>query len=81
MLAQALWSGNAARGAKGSVLSAQRPQMCYQHRLCRGKALKGITGRDLEAAGITQYGPRTVFCVAFKEVPGCHEFLLQVRRH
>lgn len=43
----------------------------------RGKQLKGISGRDLEMGGMTQYGPRTVFCVAFKDVPNCHEFLLQ----
>lgn len=23
------------------------------------------------------YGPRTVFCIALKDAPGCHEFLLQ----
>jgi len=23
------------------------------------------------------YGPRTVFCIALKDYPGCHEFLLQ----
>ncbi len=22
------------------------------------------------------YGPRTVFCIALKDCPGCHEFLL-----
>jgi sedoheptulose-bisphosphatase len=26
------------------------------------------------------YGPRTVFCIALKDAPGCHEFLLQVRQ-
>lgn len=45
-----------------------------------GKALKNVTGRDLDAAGITVYGPRTTYCIAFKDVEGCHEFLLQVRR-
>lgn len=29
------------------------------------------------AAGMGIYGPRTVFCIALKEAPGCHEFLLQ----
>jgi sedoheptulose-bisphosphatase len=43
----------------------------------RGKALKNITGRDLEMGGMTQYGPRTTFCVAFKDAPHCYEFLLQ----
>ena len=23
------------------------------------------------------YGPRTVYCLALKDAPGCHEFLLQ----
>ena len=23
------------------------------------------------------YGPRTIYCIALKGVPGCHEFLLQ----
>ena len=23
------------------------------------------------------YGPRTVYCIALKDAPGCHEFLLQ----
>lgn len=26
---------------------------------------------------MTQYGPRTVYVIALKEYPGCHEFLLQ----
>lgn len=29
------------------------------------------------AAGMGVYGPRTVFCIALKDAPGCHEFLLQ----
>lgn len=29
------------------------------------------------AAGMGIYGPRTVFCIALKDAPGCHEFLLQ----
>lgn len=32
------------------------------------------------AAGMGIYGPRTVFCIALKDAPGCHEFLLQVRQ-
>lgn len=42
-----------------------------------GKKLTGITGRDMCASGIGVYGPRTVFCIAFRESPGTHEFLLQ----
>lgn len=29
------------------------------------------------AAGMGIYGPRTVYCIALKDCPGCHEFLLQ----
>ena len=29
------------------------------------------------AAGMGIYGPRTVFCIALADAPGCHEFLLQ----
>ena len=42
-----------------------------------GDKLTGITGRDQAAAAMGIYGPRTVFCVALKDAPGCHEFLLQ----
>ena len=42
-----------------------------------GDKLKGITGRDQAAAGMGIYGPRTVYCLALKDAPGCHEFLLQ----
>lgn len=28
------------------------------------------------AAAMGIYGPRTVFCMALKDAPGCHEFLL-----
>lgn len=42
-----------------------------------GDQLTGITGRDQAAAGMGIYGPRTVFCIALKDAPGCHEFLLQ----
>jgi sedoheptulose-bisphosphatase len=41
-----------------------------------GADLKGITGREQAAAGMVVYGPRTVFCLALKDFPGCHEFLL-----
>lgn len=44
-----------------------------------GDKLTGITGRQQAAAGMGIYGPRTVFCIALKDAPGCHEFLLQVR--
>lgn len=43
-----------------------------------GDKLTGITGREQAAAGMGIYGPRTVFCIALKDAPGCHEFLLQV---
>ena len=42
-----------------------------------GAKLTGITGRQQSAAGMGIYGPRTVYCIALKEAPGCHEFLLQ----
>lgn len=42
-----------------------------------GDKLTGITGRQQAAAGMGIYGPRTVFCIALKDAPGCHEFLLQ----
>lgn len=42
-----------------------------------GSKLVGITGREQVAAGMGVYGPRTVFCIALKDYPGCHEFLLQ----
>ena len=29
------------------------------------------------AAGMGIYGPRTVYVIALKDAPGCHEFLLQ----
>ena len=29
------------------------------------------------AAGMGIYGPRTIYCIALKDAPGCHEFLLQ----
>jgi sedoheptulose-bisphosphatase len=42
-----------------------------------GDKLTGITGRDQAAAGMGIYGPRTIYCIAIKGFPGCHEFLLQ----
>lgn len=44
-----------------------------------GDKLTGITGRDQAAAGMGIYGPRTIFCIALKDAPGCQEFLLQAR--
>jgi len=41
-----------------------------------GSKLVGVTGRDQVAAGMGIYGPRTVFCFALADAPGCHEFLL-----
>jgi len=41
-----------------------------------GSNLTGVTGRDQAAAGMGIYGPRTVFCFALRDAPGCHEFLL-----
>jgi len=35
-----------------------------------------VVGRQA-AAGMGIYGPRTVYCIALKDCPGCHEFLLQ----
>ena len=29
------------------------------------------------ASGMGVFGPRTVYCIALKDAPGCHEFLLQ----
>lgn len=42
-----------------------------------GGKLKGISGRDQAAAGMGVFGPRTVYVIALKDAPGCHEFLLQ----
>ena len=42
-----------------------------------GDKLKDIKGSDQAAAGMGIYGPRTIFCIALKDAPGCHEFLLQ----
>merc|ERR1719230_2550155 len=41
-----------------------------------GSKLVGVSGRDQVAAGMGIYGPRTVFCFALADAPGCHEFLL-----
>lgn len=42
-----------------------------------GDHLTNVTGRQQAAAGMGIYGPRTVFCIALADAPGCHEFLLQ----
>ncbi|KAK4532220.1 hypothetical protein CCYA_CCYA11G3077 [Cyanidiococcus yangmingshanensis] len=42
----------------------------------RGKRLTGVTGRELEAAGMAVYGPRTSLTVSLNGLPGTHEFLL-----
>ena len=42
-----------------------------------GDKLKGIKGSDQAASGMGIYGPRTIFCIALKDAPGTHEFLLQ----
>lgn len=42
-----------------------------------GDELTNVTGRDQAAAAMGIYGPRTVYCLALKDYPGCHEFLLQ----
>lgn len=39
-------------------------------------ALALSTRYSQAAAGMGIYGPRTVFCIALKDYPGCHEFLL-----
>jgi len=36
-----------------------------------------VVVRPQAAAGMGIYGPRTVYCIALKDCPGCHEFLLQ----
>lgn len=41
-----------------------------------GSRLTGITGRELVAAGMAVYGPRTSITLAVDGIPGAHEFLL-----
>jgi len=41
-----------------------------------GDKVAGTTGRDMAAAGMGVYGPRTTYVLAIKGVPGTHEFLL-----
>jgi sedoheptulose-bisphosphatase len=41
-----------------------------------GDKLTGISGRQLKAAGIAVYGPRTTITVALDNLPFSHEFLL-----
>ncbi|KAK9861339.1 hypothetical protein WJX84_003008 [Apatococcus fuscideae] len=42
-----------------------------------GDKFLGKTGREQAASGMGVFGPRTVYCIALKDAPGCHEFLLQ----
>ena len=42
-----------------------------------GSLCKTACARVQAAAGMGIYGPRTVYCIALKDAPGCHEFLLQ----
>jgi len=41
-----------------------------------GSKLTGVSGRDLKAAGIAVYGPRTTMTVAVSNMDYAHEFLL-----
>jgi sedoheptulose-bisphosphatase len=41
-----------------------------------GNGLEGQTGRNLSAAGMGVYGPRSVFVVAMEGEEGAHEFML-----
>ncbi|CAN0572210.1 unnamed protein product [Ectocarpus sp. 12 AP-2014] len=41
-----------------------------------GSRLVGVSGRDLAAAGMAVYGPRTTMTVAVDGMDGSHEFLL-----
>jgi len=41
-----------------------------------GDKLTGRTGRELKAAGIAVYGPRTTITIAIDNMPYAHEFLL-----
>lgn len=41
-----------------------------------GDKLTGITGRELKAAGIAVYGPRTTITLALSNMENAHEFLL-----
>jgi sedoheptulose-bisphosphatase len=41
-----------------------------------GAKVAGTTGRDMAAAAMGVYGPRTTYVIAIKGVPGTHEFLL-----
>ena len=38
-------------------------------------ALKCVVWQAASGMGI--FGPRTIYCIALKDAPGCHEFLLQ----
>jgi len=39
--------------------------------------LRGVTGREMSAAGMAVYGPRTMVTLAIDGVPGAHEFTLR----
>lgn len=41
-----------------------------------GSRLTGISGRQLAASGIANYGPRTTITLAVNSAQGAHEFLL-----
>ncbi len=41
-----------------------------------GSRLTGISGRDLKAAGLAVYGPRTTITIALSNMDNAHEFLL-----
>tara|TARA_B110001452_G_scaffold39498_2_gene30229 strand:+ start:2049 stop:3203 length:1155 start_codon:yes stop_codon:yes gene_type:complete len=42
----------------------------------KGSTLQNVTGRELLAAGVALYGPRTTLTIALADRPGAHEFLL-----
>jgi sedoheptulose-bisphosphatase len=42
-----------------------------------GKQLTNIYGRDMAAAGMCCYGPRTTVTLTVNGVPGTHEFMLK----
>ena len=45
--------------------------------MCALSFLVSGSGVVQAAAGMGIYGPRTVYVIALKDAPGCHEFLLQ----
>ena len=42
-----------------------------------GNRIVGTTGRDMVAAGMCVYGPRTTLCIAIKGHPGTQDFVLE----